>query len=519
MDHWATSTPDAVACIFGDQTITYRELRDQVDELAATLVGAGIRPGDRVAFLSTPRPEFWVSFLATVSVGGVWVGLNPRYQERELAHVITVSRPALVFGLTEVEGRTYRGELTRVTAQCGVAAPVMFDAVHSPADGLRGRGASRVEDAELRRRRDSVDPGSPALIVFTSGSTGAPKGAVLSDSGITSSFAIQAAHQLLDTPRVIANLPINHIAGVGDLCCTPLICGGSIVFQERFDPKQMLMAISTHRVTAIMQVPTTLKLLVEHPCWATTDLSSVQASFWGGGPLPETVAEAYRLRGIRLGSTYGMTEVTGSITYTDADANSTTVTTTVGRPIEQVEIKYVDSRGGLVPAGTPGEILVRHPGLLLEYFDDPAATDAAFDSDGFFRTGDLGVLQADGNLRLVGRRKEMYKSGGYNVYPREVELVLESFPPVRMAVVVPVSDPLYGEVGVAYCEASLEALDELADWCRSRLANYKVPKAFIALPDLPRLPIGKVDKQLLASRAVADIAEARLNTRQRRQVG
>jgi acyl-CoA synthetase (AMP-forming)/AMP-acid ligase II len=506
--HWANQTPEAPAYFFGEHTACYAELSDQVDRLARALLARGIQPGDRVAMLSTPRPEAWISFLATTSIGAVWVGLNPRYRDRELSHVLENSRPALILGLRRHNHHQLAGALTRVAAGLGAPSPVLFDDLDELTQSIAEPGGF-ADKPQLAARRSGLDPGRPGLIVYTSGSTGAPKGAVLSDRGIAVSFAIQARHQMAKRIRNIANLPVNHIAGIGDLCCTPLVVGGSTVFQEQFDPEAIIDAIEAQGVTVLMQVPTMLKLLAEHPRWASADLSSLEAVHWGGAPLPDAVTDAYRAREIHLGSTYGMTEITGSITYTDPDADPDTLASTVGRPIPEEDLRIVDGNGERVAAGETGQVTVRHPGLLLEYFDAPEATRAAFDADGYFRTGDMGLLLADGNLRLVGRKHEIYKSGGENIYPREIELVLESHPGVRMAAVVATPDPVYDEVGVAYCETEQdsETTPELLEsWCRERLANYKVPKAFLLTGELPRLPVGKVDKQELARRASHDLA-------------
>jgi long-chain acyl-CoA synthetase len=506
--HWATHTPDAPAYFFGNRAVSYAELAQQVDRLARALLARGIQPGDRVAMLSTPRPEAWISFLATTSIGAVWVGLNPRYRDRELCHVLDNSRPALILGLRHHNGHDLAGGLTRVAAGLGAPTPVLFEDLDELTQAIAEPGVLG-DETQLAGLRSRLDPGRPGLIVYTSGSTGAPKGAVLSDHGIAVSFAIQAHHQMARRIRNIANLPINHIAGIGDLCCTPLVVGGSTVFQEQFDPDAIIDAIEAQGVTVLMQVPTMLKLLAEHPRWASADISSLEAVHWGGAPLPEAVSDAYRARRIHLGSTYGMTEITGSITYTDLDADPETLASTVGRPIPEEELRIVDGNGERVAAGETGQVTVRHPGLLLEYFDAPEATRAAFDADGYFRTGDMGLLLADGNLRLIGRTHEMYKSGGENIYPREIELVLESHPGVRMAAIVATPDPVYDEVGVAYCETEPDSQTtpgQLETWCRERLANYKVPKAFLLTGELPRLPVGKVDKQELGRRAPHDLA-------------
>ncbi len=257
-----------------------------------------------------------------------------------------------------------------------------------------------------------------------------------------------------------------------------------------------------------MQVPTTLKFLVDHPDFDSFDLSGLRYVGWGGGPMPLGVIEKYRELDVQVGTTYGMTEITGSISYTDHDASDEVLANTVGRPIDEMEFRLVDGAGVEVAAGDRGEVWVRHhPGQLLEYFENPEGTAESMSADGFFKTGDVGYLRPDGNLCLVARTKEIFKSGGYNTYPREIELVLEEFPDVRLAAVVPVAHPIFDEVGVAYVEMSGEGVDEsvLIAWCKERLANYKVPKRIIRVEPLPLLPVGKVDKMVLRKTAAEQI--------------
>lgn len=493
--HWARLKPDAPAVIYAGTTLTYGDLDKLVTGYASALRAASIRPGDRVAMLSTPRPEYWACFLAATSIGAVWTGLNPKYQLRELSHVITDSAPKLIFGLAVVEGRSYRDDLTTLAGLVN-ARLVFIDDDHRELNTFleSGIGHEPSDPAE-------VDPDAACLLVYTSGSTGAPKGAMITNRALCISFEIQAG-RFTDQLCVIANLPINHIGGVGDLCCTPLSAGGTIVFQERFDPDLVFDSIERDRVTALLQVPSTLKLLAAHPRFGTADLTSLREVHWGGGPLPIATIKAYRTTGARLGTTYGMTEVTGSITYSDdGDVSDQVLSTTVGKPVPEVDLR-LDPVAAESAEARSGEILVKHPGLFVGYFGREAATEEAFTEDGYFRTGDVGVFDEEGNLRLVGRTKEMYKSGGYNVYPREIEEVLEAHPAIKQAVVVPRPDERFEEVGVAYIEVAHELNDdELIAWCRDRMANYKVPKRFETVAALPLLPIGKVDRAALKDRA------------------
>lgn len=509
--HWAAHTPDATAMVYNGSFTTYGQLAAQVDAVARALLAAGVRKGERVGVLSHPHPNFWLTFQASLSIGAVWIGLNPKYRLPELTHVVNDSRPSLLLGMAAFGGESFRPTMLGLAALGHGVGPVFFgetvgEADHDSWDRFVAGGAD-VSNEELAAARDKVGKGDGALIVYTSGSTGKPKGAVLSHGGLARCFEIQANRTVVDKLRVVANLPINHIGCVGDLCCTPLVQGGSIVLQEQFDPDAMLESVEKYGVNAFMQVPVTLRILIEHPKFGSFDMSGLQYVAWGGGPMPLSVIEKYRKLGVHMGTTYGMTEITGSVTYSDHDASDEVLANTVGRPIEEIEYRLVDEAGNEVAEGERGEVLVRHPGQLLEYFENPGGTADSLSEDGFFKTGDVGYLRPDGNMCLVARTKEIFKSGGYNTYPREIELVLEEFPQVQLAAVVPVAHPLFDEVGVAYVEMSGSSVDEsvLVEWCKERLANYKVPKRIVRVDELPLLPVGKVDKMVLRKTAAVEI--------------
>lgn len=510
--YWTQHTPDAVAVVHDGVSTTYAELTRQVDEVACAFLASGLRKGDRVAVLSHPTAFSWLTFMASLSIGGVWLGLNPKYRLPELQYNVGNSRPTLLLGLSGYGGDDFVPTLLKLAEGLKDVRPIVFGAKPDPKGAVEtwedflARG-KKVSAAELQAARAAVDERSAALIVYTSGSTGRPKGAVLGHGGLARSFEIQAQRTPVEKARVVANLPINHIGGMGDLCCTPLVQGGTIVFQERFDARAMLEAVSKHGVNSFMQVPTALKIILEHPEFASFDLSNLRYASWGGGPLPLDVVRKLRALGLRMRTTYGMTEITGSVSYSSPDATDEELAGTVGRAIPEIEFRLVDGEGREVAQGETGEVIVKHPGLLLEYFENPEATAASYTADGFFKTGDVGYLRPDGNLCLVARTKEIFKSGGYNTYPREIELALEEFPAVRLAAVVPVAHPLFDEVGVAYVEVSDPKVSEaeLIDWCRERLANYKVPKRIVKVDALPLLPVGKVDKMALRKLAAEQI--------------
>jgi acyl-CoA synthetase (AMP-forming)/AMP-acid ligase II len=417
--------------------------------------------------------------------------LNPRYRLPELQHCLVDSSPTILLA----RGRPL--EIDALRASCAsLEQVVLFDDAISIATFL-DRGNS-IGAQQLEHARSAVESRDPCLLVYTSGSTGAPKGALLHHAGIID-FAM-LCHSLwpLTPHRVINYFPINHIGSIVDCMMPCLAAGGTQIMLEQFDPMVCLELIERERVTLWGSVPSVFQMQLALPDFARFDLSSVQLIAWGGAAMPRETIE--RLRSIcpKLATNYGMTETSSAITMVEPTDDLDILANTVGHPRAGAEVRLVDDRNRPVPVGRPGEIQVRSPCNFLGYWQQPDATAAAFTADGFFRTGDLGEQRIDGRLRLIGRLKEMYKSGGYNVYPREVESVLEAHPGVATAAVVSIADPLWQEIGVAYVvpRGSITT-QQIEQYCRERLANYKLPKHIVLTSELPLLPIGKVDKRTL----------------------
>jgi len=308
---------------------------------------------------------------------------------------------------------------------------------------------------------------------------------------------------------MLNNLPIGHIGSVGDISCYTLVAGGTIVFMEKFDPVGVLRVIEREKVTVWGQLPTMFQLCVSIPNFVEFDLSSVQVVFWSGGSASEPLIR--RLAGVAptLACSYGKTETVGSVTFAvinqagnkdvDVLANS------VGWPSSEYEFRLVDDVGREVRRpGEVGEIQVRGDFIMKGYWNQPEATAQTIEPSGWLHSGDLACFRPDGAVQLMGRVTEMFKSGGYNVYPQEVEQVIAAFPGATMCAVIGVPDFLYGEVGHAYvlvARGSVLNEGKLREHCREHLANYKVPKKFVITSDLPTLPNGKVDKKALQNRA------------------
>ncbi len=506
---WAAERPEADAVVWGERRLNYRDLAAEVAACAKGLLALGVAPGDRVALLSTPRPEFIIVLLAVTEIGAIWVGLHPRYRLAELRYVVGKARPKVIFALPEIEGRRYDEEFAALTAEFGFVETLI--AVEGALPGARpyAEFVDRTDrrDATLRERQTTISPDDTAVIIFTSGTTGEPKGAMIRHYGLMLGALVENDRWPSKTGlRLLHNMPINHIAGVGMLGLFPIIVGGTLVFMDRFDPRVMLRTIERERITFWLQGATMFHLAVTHPDFENFDLSSLEYLIWAGAPMPrDLVARLYELPGT-LATAFGMTELSLYATYSDLDADFEVLANSIGRPDPRLDLRVADAEGRAVAPGEAGEIQARGRWLMAGYFDNSDATREAFTPDGWFKTGDIAQVRADGNLSIVGRSKEMYISGGYNIYPREIEIAIESHAAVAAAAVLGVSDPVYGEVGQAFLQAepgTTIVAAEIAAWCRDRLANYKVPKSFEILAELPRLPIGKIDKQALKRILVA----------------
>ena len=500
---WAFERPTADAVIDGDRILSYAELAANIDACAAALIASGIQPGDRVATLAPPGLDFIVTFLATTAVGGIWSGLNPRYAAAELDALMARLQAKLVFYTPAVETRDFRvwatslpHKLHKVELDASAASP---PGLTTFADFMAtGRSC---DSTQLVARYRSTAPDDACLIVFTSGSTGAPKGVMISQCALTGASRVQARIWAADPMRVLVNLPINHIGCVGDLCCHALISGGAMVFTPRFDPAVSVDVIERHAITVWGQVPTMFQLTLDAPGFDPARLHSLQWLFWGGAHATPELIRRLQPLAPRIATSYGQTETVGSVAFTPAGADILTLQETVGRAVPPYEIRIVDSRKTL-PAGCEGEIEVRTPFGMCGYWRDPEADARMMTTDGWRHTGDVGMLDAQGNLRLLGRVHDVFKSGGYNIYPAEIEAALMRHRAIREASVVGVPDRLYGNAAVAFLVTDTAIEDNaLRQFLREHLANYKIPKRFHFIDELPRLPVGKVDKSALRKQA------------------
>ena len=507
--------PSALAAVDGATRLTFQALHDRVEAYARALLALGVRRGDRVAMATPPSLDFWIALHATTAIGAIWVGINPRYQARDFEHLLGDSEPAVLIAVSPFDERDYCAELRPwLAADCPIVCHGTPSSGAMTLDAFLASGAGVGED-ELAAARADVDPEDAAVIVYTSGTTGRPKGAMLSHRAIVSSARANADWMgAADLARCICAAPVNHVGAINNVCMNVLAGGGALIFHPRVDLEALGRLSRQENPTYLVSSPTGFAMMMSNPRNIGERLRHTRLIVFGGAMTALPVLEQIAPYGARLSSVYGQTETCGIITHTDPADALPVHAETIGRPLAGAVARIAGADGALLPdgeTGETGEIQIGGPHIMSGYFRNPQATAEAFTADGFLRTGDLGFRRPDGNLVFVGRLKEMFKSGGYNVYPVEIEQAICEHPAVALAAVVPMDHPTFQEVGMAFVEprpGMSVSGDDLRDFLKSRIANYKVPKAFEIQAELPKLPNSKIDKMrlrdLAASRAGAD---------------
>jgi len=469
----ASEWPDAVGLVDGRTRISFSALEDAVLRDAAALVAAGLPVGGRVALWGPNSADWAVANLAVLAAGGTVVPVNTRATGPEAVGVLERAEVALVLGAEEFLGRRYADE-----------ARAMGATVRRLDEPWSAAGAAEL--AEVRRRTGALTDDAISHVQFTSGTTGRPKGVMLRHGAMVATT--QAWVQVVglrpgDVFPVVS--PCSHIAGhkTGLLSC--LTAGATAMPLASFDAGLLLRLVDDEGVTFLQAAPTVFHDIVEVVRTRGRGIPALRVAVTGAAVIPpQLVRDLHDVAGIgTVLAGYGLTETTGVVTITDVDDPVDAVVTTCGRPVPGVELRLVD-----------GEVWVRGPSVMAGYLDDPEAT-AEVLRDGWLHTGDVGEFDPDGRLRIVDRLKDMVLVGGFNVFPAEVEHALLEHPAVSQVGVVGEPDDRLGEVVVAHVVLGVPAdADELRDHCRTRLADYKVPRRIVVHEDLPRNDAGKVVK-------------------------
>jgi len=499
----------------GGQVLAYRDLHERVREVARALIASGIEPRDRVAVWS-PNTHHWVlAGLGALCAGATLVPVNTRFTGPEALDVIARSQTRALFVAGPFLGADRYVLLAAAGAEAGERLPelivqVPVEPAEPPPEGGRALGWERfagragdVPDRLADERAAAVQPNDVSDILFTSGTTGRSKGAMSAQRqslDVARAWATCAALTCAD--RYLIVNPFFHSFGykAGLLAC--LLTGASVIPQRTFDVAEAMRLIEAERITVFPGAPTVYTSMLDHPDRARRDLSSLRLAVTGAAVVPVALVERMRaeLSVDVVLTAYGLTEAV-VVTMCRPGDDPRTVATTSGRATAGFEIAI--GPAGQAPRERTGEILLRGPNVMLGYLDDADATAEAIDSDGWLHTGDVGYLDERGYLTITDRLKDMYISGGFNVYPAEVEQALTSHPSVAEAAVIGVADGRLGEVGKAFVVLRPGADDvsapDLIGYCKARLANYKVPRQVEFRASLPRNPAGKTLKRLLSA--------------------
>jgi fatty-acyl-CoA synthase len=497
----AQLTPDTVGLVDATtgERFTYRALEARANRTARLLRTQGIERGDRVAVVSRNRPEVVDLFLATAKTGSVLAPLSHRLAPPELGELLDRVEPELL-----VVETPYLDQVgTALEEAADVTATVL--AVETAADGDNSQPtATPTYDGELPAEDSPV--GSPALapddthlLLHTGGSTGTPKETVISHRAIVwNSLNTIASWGLRADDVTPLTFPTFHTGGWNVVTVPVWHMGGTVVMAREFDPGQLLATVEREGASVLVAVPAVLRMLADHDDWSSTDLSTLRIVKSGGGPCRQSVMDTWWDRGVDLSQGYGLTEC-GPNNFAMPEGWPRKKADTVGKPAMHVDARVVED-GEPVEQGSVGELYLRSPHAAAGYLANPEETEATFGA-GWVATGDLASVDADGYYRIEGRKKDMFVSGGENVYPAEVEAVLSEHDRVDEVVVVPVPDDQWGEVGTAVVEGDDSlTLTEVESFCDGRLAGYKVPNYLEFVEEMPTSGPEKIDRQAVAER-------------------
>ena len=519
LDEITAARPDAEAVVFRGERLTYAAFRARVDTVARGLLALGVKRGDRVALLLPNRPEWLIGAFAAAKTGATVVAISTFSAPPEIAWTLEHAQPRAIITMESFRGREYLSAIHAVCPELASAAPGALNCARLPAlravvsiDERRHvgvlpwatllEGTAVVNATALAVTQAAVAPDDVAFVLYTSGSTATPKGVMLAHSGvIANGFDIGERMHLTERDRVWLSVPLFWSFGSANALPAVLTHGGAFVLQDSFEPGEALALLDDERCSVYYGMANMARAILEHPDRPRRALAAMRTGLTIG--LPEDVRMTMEALSARERcNVYGATETYGNCAVTDAGDPLDLRLATQGLPLPGMTIYAVDpDTGRRLPAGQTGELRVKGH-LTPGYYREPEQTRAAFDAEGAFRTGDLGVVGEDGRVSFRGRIKELIKTGGANVAPLEVEAVLLSHPAVQQAYVVGVADRARGEVGVAAIAlrpgASVTA-DALTTFCRERLASYKVPAriVFRRAEEFPRTATGKVQKPRL----------------------
>jgi len=486
-------TPNKEALVDGHRRITYGELNSRVNRLSHGLQALGLNHGDRCAILAYNCLEYVELIFASAKLGILLVPLNWRLSPVELAFNLTDSGAETLFFDDE-----FAETVTILRGKTPIKRQIVLGDKATP--GVEFYDALQASETDHEPEADrTVDLDTPHIIMYTAGTTGRPKGAVLGQgAGFYNALNLQVDMNFTPNDRNLSVLPMFHIGGIGLFTLPVLYTGGTVVIQRAFDPAITLKLLETEHITLFFGVAAIFLFLIQHPDFKPEAFLSTRVVMSGGAPLPVSLVKQYHEAGIVLQQGFGMSEAAPSVSTLSKDL-ALEKAGSIGRTLFHLEADIVDNHMNPMPMGEVGELIIRGPNLMQGYWNRPEATAEAF-AGGWFHTGDLARMDPDGDLYIVDRKKDMFISGGENVYPAEVENAIFELPQVAETAVIGLKDEKWGEIGCAVVSLKpTETLSEqeIINFLKERLARYKVPKSVVFLDQLPRNAAGKVLKNNL----------------------
>lgn len=521
---------DAIVSIHQGIRYTYRELQKEVNRAAKGFLSLGIKKGDRVAIWTTNIAEWIINQVATAKIGALQVNINPAYRTHELEYVLQQSQSQTLILIDSFKTSDYIKMFEEVCPEAKDSKPGKITSENLPylKNVILARGEKRgymytwdevlrmgdeIPDTVLCAVQCTLDFDDPVNIQYTSGTTGFPKGVVLTHHNVLNNgFFIGEYMKFTEKDKLCIPVPFYHCFGMvlSNLAC--LTHGSTMVLPaEHFDPVSTLTAVEKERCTALHGVPTMFIAELEHPLFQKFDLSTLRTGIMAGSPCPidkmRKVSTLMNMKEIVI--VYGQTETAPGVTMSSADDTLERRVTTVGRPMPHTEIKIVDPRtGNIVPRGVAGEICARGYSLMRGYYNNPEATRQVIDEQGWIHTGDLGILDEDDYVRITGRIKDMVIRGGENIYPREVEEFLYTHPDISDAQVIGVPDAKYGEelcVWVRLKNGTKLTENDIKEYCRGKIAHYKIPRYVKFVDEFPMTVTGKIQKYKMREISIKEL--------------
>lgn len=481
IEKWAELRPDKAAILTDDESLSYAKLKDSIDRYVTFLLEEkGVKPGDRIAVLSHNRHEIIILLFAIAKIQAIAVPLNVRLNPHELEYQLRDSGATLIF--VEAEFAAHAEHFRTI-------------------EGLEIESFAALEQLpQAKPYFNEIDENASFIICYTSGTTGKPKGAVLTQKNMFyNALNNVLTLDITSKDRSIVLLPLFHIGGIGLFALPTLYVGGTIIIGGKFEPDKALQLAEKHRATLVFAVPSMHQLMLDSPYFDKLDLSSVRCFYSGGAPCPKELINAFYEKGFVFGQGFGLTETSPTVfllTLEDAPRKIGSV----GKPAFYNEVKLVDDEDREVPVGEIGHLIVKGGNVMKGYWNNEKATNEAL-KDGWFYTGDLAKRDEEGFYYIAGRKKEMIISGGENIYPLEIENVINELPDVKEAAVIGIPDERWGEVPIAFVakrENSPLAETEIIEYCKKYLAKYKVPKEVHFMAELPKNSTGKIAKNQLS---------------------